>query len=101
MSVRRSSAVVGGGVGSAVYWWPVVLLRRLRRRRRPWRRASTSSWGCDGYEHLAVDISDVFHSTGVTVSAPEKVVAGVDLHVPGATECDVSADRWPCGSQCR
>jgi len=32
--------------------------------------------GCDGYEHLAVDIADVFHSTGVTVSAPEKVVAG-------------------------
>ncbi|MGR6025705.1 beta strand repeat-containing protein [Rhodococcus erythropolis] len=32
--------------------------------------------GCDGYEHLAVDIADVFHSTGATVSAPEKVVAG-------------------------
>ncbi|MCQ4148358.1 beta strand repeat-containing protein [Rhodococcus qingshengii] len=32
--------------------------------------------GCDGYEHLAVDIADVFHSTGVTVSAPEKVLAG-------------------------
>ncbi|MDI9902732.1 Ig-like domain-containing protein [Rhodococcus sp. IEGM 1409] len=31
--------------------------------------------GCDGYEHLAVDIADVFHSTGVTVSAPEKVAA--------------------------
>lgn len=74
MSVRRSSAVVvaalvggvlvAGGVASAAPSSPPV------------EKSVDFKLGCDGYEHLAVDISDVFHSTGATVSAPEKVVAG-------------------------
>ena len=75
MSVRGSSAVVvaalvggvlvAGGVASAA-----------PSSSPPVEKSVDFKLGCDGYEHLAVDISDVFHSTGVTVSAPEKVVAG-------------------------
>ena len=100
MSVRRSSAVVvaalvggvlvAGGVASAA-----------PSSSPPVEKSVDFKLGCDGYEHLAVDISDVFHSTGVTVVGAGEGSGRVDLHVPGATECDVSADRWPCGSQCR
>ena len=75
MLVKRSSAVVvaalvggvlvAGGVASAA---PTSSP--------PVENSIGFKLGCDGYEHLAVDIADVFHSTGVTVSAPEKVVAG-------------------------
>jgi len=73
--VRRSSAVVvaalvggvlvAGGVASAAPTSSPAVENSIG-----------FKLGCDGYEHLAVDIADVFHSTGVTVSAPEKVVAG-------------------------
>ena len=75
MLVRRSSAVVvaalvggvlvAGGVASAAPTSSPAVENSIG-----------FKLGCDGYEHLAVDIADVFHSTGVTVSAPEKVVAG-------------------------
>ena len=75
MLVRRSSAVVvaalvggvlvAGGVASAAPTSSPAVENTIG-----------FKLGCDGYEHLAVDIADVFHSTGVTVSAPEKVVAG-------------------------
>ena len=75
MLVRRSSAVVvaalvggvlvAGGVASAAPTSSPAVENTIG-----------FKLGCDGYEHLAVDIADVFHSTGATVSAPEKVVAG-------------------------
>ena len=75
MLVRRSSAavvaalvggvLVAGGVASAAPTSSPAVENSIG-----------FKLGCDGYEHLAVDIADVFHSTGVTVSAPEKVVAG-------------------------
>ncbi len=75
MLVKRSSAVVvaalvggvlvAGGVASAAPTSSPAVENSIG-----------FKLGCDGYEHLAVDIADVFHSTGVTVSAPEKVLAG-------------------------
>ncbi|WP_124566864.1 Ig-like domain-containing protein [Rhodococcus sp. KBW08] len=60
--------------------------------------------GCDGYEHPGLgSISDEFHSTGVTISAPEKVVAGSTftyrvqpgaMTVPTSGHAGRSAIRW-------
>ncbi|MBT1257814.1 Ig-like domain repeat protein [Rhodococcus erythropolis] len=60
--------------------------------------------GCDGYEHPGLgSISDEFHSTGVTISAPEKVAAGSTftyrvqpgaMTVPTSGHAGRSAIRW-------
>ena len=103
MLVRRSSAVVvaalvggvlvAGGVASAAPTSSPAVENSIG-----------FKLGCDGYEHPGLgSISDEFHSTGVTISAPEKVVAGSTftyrvqpgaMTVPTSGHAGRSAIRW-------
>jgi hypothetical protein len=101
--VRRSSAVVvatlvggvlvAGGVASAAPTSSPAVENTIG-----------FKLGCDGYEHPGLgSISDEFHSTGVTISAPEKVAAGSTftyrvqpgaMTVPTSGHAGRSAIRW-------
>jgi len=101
--VRRSSAVVvaalvggvlvAGGVASAAPTSSPAVENSIG-----------FKLGCDGYEHPGLgSISDEFHSTGVTISAPEKVAAGSTftyrvqpgaMTVPTSGHAGRSAIRW-------
>ncbi|OQM82530.1 hypothetical protein B0E55_01255 [Rhodococcus sp. 66b] len=103
MLVRRSSAVVvaalvggvlvAGGVASAAPTSSPAVENTIG-----------FKLGCDGYEHPGLgSISDEFHSTGVTISAPEKVAAGSTftyrvqpgaMTVPTSGHAGRSAIRW-------
>lgn len=103
MLVRRSSAVVvaalvggvlvAGGVASAAPTSSPAVENSIG-----------FKLGCDGYEHPGLgSISDEFHSTGVTISAPEKVAAGSTftyrvqpgaMTVPTSGHAGRSAIRW-------